>query len=144
MRRRARGAKYISVKRYRNQKWLWDRVEIRTIDCRPQWHLFKEYVNSLNVGTCFSRKDLFRAIFFPEDAADTMRGHESTVDHYRLYCTHLGYLEHVSNGLYRKRFDIPLNATCKLIETFAYNARQWRKWFIPKAERRKALEERCK
>lgn len=143
MHKRGRGAKYISVKKYVNEEWLWDRVTVRTIDNRPMWHLFKEYVNSLKPGDFFSRKDLFRAIYFPQEAADAMRGHESTIDHYRLYCTHLGYIDRVSTGWYVKRFDIPVNATTKLVEIFAYNAHQWREWFIPKCERRKALELRC-
>ena len=142
MRKRTRGVKYIAVKRF-HIEWLYDRVEIKTIDNRPMWHLFKDFVNSLKQGYEFTRKDLFHAIY-TEESADAMRGHESTIDHYRLYCTHLGYLEHVGRALYRKRFDIPINATSKLVEKCAYNAHNWQKWFIPKSERRKAVLEQCK
>ena len=140
MRSRTQGAKYIAVKRFVEQKWIYDRVTIRTIGNRPMWYLFKEFINSLSQGYEFSRKDLFYAIF-TEESADAIRCHETAVDKYRLYCTHVGYLEHIDRALYRKRFDIPVNATSKLIQSYAYNVRHWQEWFIPKCERRKAILE---
>lgn len=142
MHKRTSGAKYISVKRYVQHEWIYDRVTIRTIDNRPIWHLFKEFINSLDEGQQFTRKDLFHAIYI-EEAANALRAFESTIDHYRVYCSNLGYIDHIGRGLYCKRIDIPINATTTLIESHAYNPNPWQDWFSPKHIRRDAILRKC-
>ncbi len=38
----------------------YNRVEIKTIDNKPIWHLLKDYINSLDIGEIFTRKEFNR------------------------------------------------------------------------------------
>lgn len=119
-----------------------ERISIRTINDRPLWHLFKDFINSLEKDQKFSRKDLLEHIYVPK-AAEAIRSHETTVDHYRLYSCHIGYVDHVSTGQYIKKHPIPDNMTSTMLKRFAYNREEWRDWFIPKDMKIQTIKELC-
>jgi len=119
------------------------RVKIRTHNKKPIWTLFKEFINSLDNGEGFKRKDLMLAIY-EREAALAMIGRETTVDHYRLYSCHIGFVEHVGTGKYIKKHSIPDEMTSTLLKKYAYNESAWQDWFIPKRDKLRRACEACK
>jgi len=127
---------------YKNGK-QYNVVRIRTRNDRPIWELFKEYINSLEAGEEFKRKDLMYAVYIDE-AAKAMISRETTVDHYRLYASNVGFVDHVSRGKYKKMHDFPEEMTSSILKKFAYNDVQWKDWFIPKNQRLLSACDACK
>jgi len=120
-----------------------ERVEIRTINEKPLWHLFKDFINSLDDGHEFSRKELLEGIYVPK-AAEALRQLETSVDHYRLYSCHIGFIDHIGRGRYIKRHSIPDEMTSTFLKKHAYNDAEWKDWFIPKRDKLRRACEACK
>lgn len=119
-------------------------VKIRTIKNKPIWHLFKDYINSLEDDKKFSRKELMEGIYVPKAAA-AMRQLETSVDHYRLYACHIGFVEHIGVGKYIKKHDIPNEMTTSELKKYAYNIDlHWKDWFIEENDKMRRACEACK
>lgn len=141
MKSRTRGVrspkkKIVSI--YDPQTNRYNRVEIRSISNKELWTLFKEFINSLVNGQEFSRKELIDSMYV-STVSDAMRRFETAADHYRLYACHVGFLEHVGRGKYKKLCNMPIDLTTTDLKRFAYNEAPWQDWFIPKEQRLKAL-----
>jgi len=89
------------------------------------WETTKEFINRLRVDEKFKRKELLKYIY-----KINMSSFENTVDHYRLWLTHIKVIDHISCGLYVKRKQIPKSLTTTKLKKLAYN-QNWESWFTP-------------
>jgi len=104
------------------------RVEIRTIDNKTIWSLFKSYLNKLDHGAQFNRTEMLHAVYV-EDAAKALSRVETTLDQYRRYITILGFLDHPERARYEKVKDIPEFLTISKAKEAAYD-KSWKSWFV--------------
>lgn len=88
-----------------------------------QWRTLREVFNSHPLGTRISRKQMIYNVF-GQDGIEKFK-HELTIDHYRRYLTVLGYLKHVSRGLYQIKKRIPNDLTKRQLEHL-YSEELWR------------------
>jgi len=125
--------------------WQYKTIEVRSIGGLSLWELFKQFINSIPVGSDFTRKDLLYALYTRE-SAEAIRAKETTPDQYRNRCCHVGLIEVIGRGKYRKLHDIPEKLTSSHLSKSAaiYSSRTWRMWAVPKYKRVEALIEACK
>lgn len=114
----------------------------RKLPDKSMWEAFKMFINSLPVNEEFTRKQMFEGVY-DETSAKAMRRFETTVDHYRLYSCHVGYLDHIGHAKYRKLHNLPQKMTTTMLQRFARNEAPWQSWFIPKHMRIQTIKELC-
>jgi len=100
-------------------------VEVKKNKPGTLWDLFKHFINSKKVNEIFTRKDLLDSIYNVP-----MQSHETSVDIYRNNVTHLGFLEHVGRGKYKKLYNIPKQITTTQINNALTDRNTWKDWFI--------------
>lgn len=105
------------------------RKYIQTHGNIPIWTLFKNYINSLPDGCEFNRRSLLNSIYTID-----MKSLQTTVDQYRNFVTHLGFLQCKNMGNYIKMCDIPMRLTITKVRK-ALTTRNWKSWFIPVYEK---------
>jgi hypothetical protein len=133
-------SKYIMLKGTNEQKP--ERIAITSKKKKPLWVLFKDYINSLNENQIFTRGDLFDAIY-EERTSLAIRSLETSIDHYRLYACHIGFLDRVETGTYRKLHSIPDNMTVTMMKKWAYNDLTWKDWFIDDKSKLETIQILC-
>jgi len=100
------------------------------------WRKTVTYINSLEVGQIFTRKDLFENVYDNEqNNFKRLRRFENAVDHYRKYLCILQFIERPGLGTYKKLYQIPIELTSSIAEKLAYG-KDWKDWFIPTLEER--------
>ncbi len=105
-------------------------MQVSTKNNMQVWTLFKIYINSLKKHQEFTRKELLEYVY-----TTPMRRYETSVDIYRNNVTHLGFLEIVGRGKYKKLYDIPEKVTTTVITKAIKDKNSWREWFIPLHEK---------
>lgn len=108
------------------------RHEIRTKKRQSVWHRLKEYINSVPVGTSFSRKAMLNYIY-TVDVSVTRS--DTAADYYKCHLNTLGFITTDRPGVYVKRCDIPMHLTIKQVQEAARADKTWKGWFIPIHER---------
>lgn len=92
------------------------------------WNTFKNFVNNLEDDQIFDRKYMFRQIYGINEGSKLVK-REDKLDHYRRYLVICGILEHVKQGVYKKKLNIPINLTVTRLVKVAYGDK-WKRWFI--------------
>ena len=90
-----------------------------------KWETFKKYINSREIGTIITRKQIMYFIYKGPKPPTSSYG--STVDNYRRCLTILGILEHVDRGKYELCYHIRNNLTSTELHSTAYGG--YRNWF---------------
>lgn len=106
------------------------RHEIKVQGNKSAWYRLKEYINSVPVGTLFSRKQMLNSIYTVD-----VTGTDSAVDYYKCHLNTLGFISTDRPGVYKKECDIPMHLTIKTVQEAARANKTWRGWFIPVHER---------
>ena len=106
-----------------------ERCEIRTKGDRPAWTLLKEYLNTLPIGTLFTRQQMLDAIYII-DASKI----DPAVDYYKSYLNKLGFISTDRPAVYIKEYHIPIHLAISKVQKAA-NSKDWTQWFIPLHER---------
>ena len=88
------------------------------------WKRLREYINSMDVGTIFTRKQMIKELVDP----DLRKGHQLTIDLYRVTLDRVGFLEHVERGKYKVISHIPDIAISRITRV-AYKEK-WKVWFL--------------
>lgn len=109
------------------------RVQVRTIDGKTIWGLFKSFLNNLKDGSEFTRREMLHAVYV-EDAAKALTRVQTSLDQYRRFITILGFLGHPKRATYTKLQDIPDFLTISTAKKVAYD-RTWKSWFIKLEDR---------
>ena len=78
----------------------------------------RELVNSKEIGSLITRKELIT--YVEEGLVGFSFSKEHTVDHYRVALTKLGYLVHISDGVYRVEKHIEKTVTTLSLQRDAY------------------------
>jgi len=105
------------------------KCEIRTKGDRPAWTLLKEYLNTLPIGTLFTRQQMLDAIYII-DASKI----DPAVDYYKSYLNKLGFISTDRPAVYIKEYHIPIHLAISKVQKAA-NSKDWTQWFIPLHER---------
>lgn len=91
------------------------------------WGLMKNFINSLEKGSVFTRKELLESVYEIE-----MGTRMTTVDTYRATLLRSKFIEFVERGKYRKLLNIPESTTrSDLIDKVIMRQKTWKEWFIP-------------
>lgn len=118
-----RYGKYISV--YNKEKLRYERVEVSTLyKAGTIWKRLREFINSMDVGTIFTRKQMVKELVHP----DLRKGHQLTIDLYRVTLDRVGFLKHVERGKYQIVNHIPDIAISRITRV-AYKEK-WKVWFL--------------
>jgi len=112
---------------------IWSRkekrvIEITTLGNNPIWTLLKKYINSLEIGRKFRRKNLLRSVY-DMNVSEALNHSQTSIDTYRVYITRLGCIEHVKRGVYKKIMDVPEQLTSSNAKKLAYEEK-WKIWFM--------------
>lgn len=101
------------------------------------WDTTRTYINSLPIGTIFTRRQLYTKIYGHE--GDFLVRFECAIDHYRRYLTIINCLEIVGHGKYKKLKDVDLRLTPTNIQKICYD-KSWRSWFVGTIDERIEME----
>ena len=107
-----------------------ERHEIRTKENKPVWVKLKEYINSLPIGTLFTRKQMLNHIY-TIDVTKT----DTAADYYKCHLNTLGFITTDRPGVYIKQCDVPMHLSIKKVQEAAQAHKSWKGWFIPIHER---------
>ena len=81
------------------------------------------YIRSAKIGDLIFRRNLMD--FFKGHGSCFSNGRPSTVDNYRNYLTHAGYLRIKSRGTYEYMKEIPKNMSYAQLVKEAYPKSEW-------------------
>jgi hypothetical protein len=90
-----------------------------------KWEEVKRYVNSKEIGTVITRKDLMNLIYNGPHPPTSSYG--TTVDNYRRCLVLLGILDHTNIGEYTLRYRMREDLTVAELRSLAYGG--YRSWF---------------
>lgn len=106
------------------------RHEIRVKKKQTAWDRLKEFINSVPVGSTFTRKVMLDYIY-NVDVTST----DSAADYYKCHLNTLGFITTEKPGLYVKQCDVPMHLSIKKVQEAARAVKTWQGWFIPTHER---------
>jgi hypothetical protein len=121
-----KGNRRISVK---NENGNWSVHIVKTRYGKSIWNLLREYINSLDIGTQFSRLDAKLKIYSTFTVAKAMVSRVGTEDNYLNYLCKVGILKKVKLGVCEKIQDVPEQLTVTKLRELATD-RNWKLWFI--------------
>lgn len=96
------------------------------------WTRFLEFIDSIEVGKKFARKNLLYSIYGINEKAFVFKQKSvTTVDNYRAILTKCGILEVTENsrGVYKKVMNVPKNLSYSVAVKMAYDS-SWKQWFM--------------
>jgi hypothetical protein len=91
-----------------------------------RWQTFKKYINSREIGTIITRKEIMYHIYKGPTPPNTS-SYGSTIDNYRKCLELLGILEVVSRGKYKLCYHIRNDISTSELQRTAYAG--FRRWF---------------
>lgn len=119
------GKRQISIK---NKSGHWNSHVVKTRHDKPIWLLLKEYINSLDIGTQFTRFEAKIKIYSTQSVAKAMISKIGTEDNYMNHLCKIGILKKIKPGLCEKIQDVPQQLTVTKLKKLAYE-QGWELWF---------------
>lgn len=121
-----RGNRRISVM---HENGYWGVHIVKTRYGKSIWNLLREYINSLDIGTQFSRLDSKLKIYSTLTVAKAMVSKIGTEDNYLNYLCKVGILKKVKPGVCEKIQDVPEQLTVTKLRKLATD-QNWELWFV--------------
>ena len=103
-----------------------------------QWEKFRDYINSIEIGSEVKRQEMLFHVY-EKRSAWTGYSRMTTIDNYRKALSRLGILPTVRRGVYRVDHHIREDISFQKIKDRAYGPVDWREWFIRLEDKQKGL-----